>query len=147
MNCVASQHTLRHFSRQYALQAIYQWQLVGTVMPEVERQFINDYINKKLNLAYFKEIIHGVVEQQTLSEAVLVPLLERELTAVDPIEMAILRIAYYELSCRLDIPYRVVINEGVQLAKKFGSLESYKFINAILDKLSHLVRSAEITKV
>jgi N utilization substance protein B len=129
------------------LQAIYQWQLVGTVMPEVERQFINDYINKKLNLAYFKEIIHGVVEQQTLSEAVLVPLLERELTAVDPIEMAILRIAYYELSCRLDIPYRVVINEGVQLAKKFGSLESYKFINAILDKLSHLVRSAEITKV
>lgn len=135
---------LRHNARQYALQAIYQWQLTATPIREIEAQFIKYHVTKKVDLDYFKEIVIGVVDTQHEVDTFLVPFLDRRLDEVDPIELAVLRIATYELAKRLDVPYRVIINEGLELVKKFGSIESYKFINSVLDRVARQLRAHEI---
>lgn len=144
MNSAHQYKSLRCLARQTAVQAIYQWQLVGTPMLEIEQEFIAFYIKKKINLPYFREIIHGVVAQKNRIEELITPFLQRKITDIDSIELAILRIASYEMIARSDIPYRVIINEGLQLAKKFGSFDSYKFINSILDKVARITRAQEL---
>src|SRR5690242_5608135 len=134
MNSASKYKIPRHNARQYALQAIYQWQLSGTPIQEIEVEFVRFHFTKKVDLDYFKEVIHGVVSLQHDLDKEIEPFSERSITEVDPIELAILRIATYELTKRLDVPYRVIINEGLELAKKFGSLEGFKFINSVLDR-------------
>lgn len=134
----------RHNARRYALQAMYQWQLAGTSVTEIEAEFLRYHIDKKLDTEYFKELIHGVPKHQHEIDAEMQAFLGRSLSEIDPIELAVLRLAIYELMKRPDVPYRVVINEALELTKKFGSSEGYKFVNGILDKVAKKNRSAEI---
>src|SRR3990167_146243 len=130
----------RHQARRYAVQALYQWQLANPTLNELENEFLRHHINKKLDMTYFKELIHGVPEHQSEIDEAMQPFLGRPLSEIDPIELAVLRLAIYELLKRPDIPYRVVINESLQLTKKFGSIEGYKFVNGVLDKVARVVR-------
>jgi N utilization substance protein B len=136
----------RHNARHHALQAMYQWQLSHTPISDIEAQFIAHHItNKKIDLDYFKELIRAVPAQQEELDQEMIPFLSRPIDELDPIELAILRLSIYELSKRIDIPYRVVINEALELTKKFGSVEGYKFVNGILDQVARKLRTHEIT--
>ncbi len=134
----------RRHAREYALQAMYQWQISSTPLADLELQFLTQEIRKKTDLEYFKELMHAIPTQTDEIDNVMKPFLSRPLNELDPIELAILRIAIYELTQRLDIPYRVAINEALELTKKFGSIEGYKFVNGVLDQIAKQVRSVEI---
>lgn len=136
--------TARRNARRYALQAMYQWHIAETEIPVIEAEFIASQIDKPTDLDYFKELIHGIPAKQESIDAAISPYLGRPLPEIDPIEVMVLRIATYELLYRLDVPYRVVINEALELAKKFGSVEGYKFVNGVLDRVARKERATEI---
>jgi len=134
----------RHNARHYAVQALYQWQVNKTPAIELEAEFISHHIDKKVDLDYFKELIHGVQEQQQELDQAMQPYLGRLLQEIDPVELAVLRLATYELIKRPDVPYRVIINEALELTKTFGSIEGYKFVNGVLDRVAKKTRTDEI---
>src|SRR5436190_1253005 len=136
----------RRNARRYALQAMYQWQIAGASIAEIEAEFLQYQIDRKLDLAYFKELIRGVPEHMTEIDDEIRPFLGRSFTDIDPVELAVLRIATYELMKRFDVPYRVVINEALELTKKFGSIEGYKFVNGLLDRIAKKIRVIEINE-
>lgn len=135
--------TARRLAREYALQAIYQWQLSATPVREIEADFLTNQIRKKTDRIYFSEILKTVVQQHQIFDAEMIPFLDRKITELDPIELAILRISICELMHRLDVPWRVIINEALDLTKKFGSVEGFKFVNGVLDKLARKLRPEE----
>ncbi|MDR3476924.1 MAG: transcription antitermination factor NusB [Gammaproteobacteria bacterium] len=136
--------TARRNARHYALQAMYQWQISGASSRDIEAQFIAHQIVKTVDLDYFKELIHSIPEQQVALDKNIIPFLRRPIDELDPIELAILRLATYELDSRLDIPYRVIINEALELTKRFGSVEGYKFVNGVLDQIARRIRIDEV---
>lgn len=136
--------TARRNARHYALQAMYQWQLSGAPINEIENEFLLHQIKKKTDLEFFKELIHSVPKQFDELDEHMSPFLNRSIEELDPIELAILRLGIYELKNRLDIPYRVVINESLEMTKKFGSIEGFKFVNGILDQVARKLRSHEV---
>lgn len=136
--------TERRHAREYALQALYQWQLSGATSSEIETEFLINHITEKTDLDYFKELIHTIPSEYSELDSNMVPFLKRPIKELDPVELAILRLGTYELSKRLDIPYRVVINEALELAKKFGSIEGFKFVNGVLDQVARKCRAVEI---
>lgn len=136
--------TARRNARQYALQAMYQWQMSGSTPVEIELDFIARQIKHKTDIDYFKELIQTIPKIHEELDNNMAPYLNRPLLELDPIELAILRIGMYELSKRLDVPYRVAINEALELAKKFGSIEGYKFVNGVLDRAARDLRIDEI---
>lgn len=139
-----SRSQLRSASRRLALQAIYQWQMNQSAVSEIETQFALDQDMSACDKVYFRELLQGVTARAKKLDALFEELLDRSMSELDPIELATLRIGAFELSERLDVPYRVAINEGVELAKGFGATESHKYINGILDKLAQRVRREEI---
>jgi N utilization substance protein B len=136
--------TARRHARQYALQAMYQWQLSHAPIKEIELDFLVHHIKQKTDLVYFKELIHNIPAEQIELDNQFIPFLSRPIAELDPVELAILRLGTYELSKRLDIPYRVAINEALELTKRFGSIEGYKFVNGVLDQLARKLRIEEI---
>lgn len=137
--------TARRLARQYALQALYQWQLSQALPSDIEAQFLtHQQMNKKTDFVYFKELIHAIPEQYQELDNLMTSFLNRPVDELDPVELAILRISLYELAKRLDIPYRVIINEALELTKKYGSVEGYKFVNGVLDQVARQVRTQEI---
>ncbi|GIZ11674.1 transcription antitermination factor NusB [Pseudomonas sp. NCCP-436] len=134
----------RREARTLAMQALYSWHIAGQSLNEIEAQFRVDNDFSKVDGAYFHEILHGVPRQKGELDGAFAPLLDRPLEEVDPVELAILRLATYELSNRVDVPYKVVINEAIELAKVFGATDGHKFVNGILDKLAPSLRSAEV---
>ncbi len=130
----------RRKARRLALQAIYQWQLSGHTTSEIEAQFLEDQVSDKVDIPYFLELLRGVPLVFAELDAQMHPFLDRPLDNLNPIELAILRIAIYEFLHRLDIPYRVVIDEALRLAKAFGAQEGYKYVNAILDQVAKVSR-------
>lgn len=134
----------RHNARSYAVQAMYQWQIASAPLNDIEATFVANHIDKKTDLEYFKLLIHGVPEHQEALDAAMKPYLGRLLDEIDPVELAVLRLATFELVHRIDIPYRVVINEALELTKKFGSVEGFKFVNGVLDRVARKVRATEI---
>lgn len=139
-----SRSQLRSASRSFALQAIYQWQMNHSSVNEIEAQFAVDHDMSSCDKTYFRELIYGVSSKSKALDALFEPFLDRSLSELDAIELATLRIGSFELSERLDVPYKVAINEGVELAKSFGASESHKYVNGILDKLAQRVRREEI---
>jgi len=127
-----------------ALQALYQWQMAGASISQIEAEFMVDNDMNLVDGAYFRELLHGIPARLTEFDKLIEPLLDRPLKDVDTIELALIRMGAYELKERLDVPYRVVINEEVELAKKFGGTDGHKFVNGILDKLAARLRMAEI---
>ena len=132
----------RRKARQLILQALYQWLLTGAEHYEISKQF-HEQNSGKIDWEYFDEIFPGVIKTVDALDEHLHPLLDREPEALDPIEKALLYLGTYELANRIDVPYRVVINECVELAKMFGATESHKYINGVLDKLAPGLRAAE----
>lgn len=144
-------------ARQLSLQALYQWQVSGNSMAQVElnlRSSLPDEnlaanedpakLLRKADIDYFLRIIQGINQHTSELDAAFSQFLDRPVVELDPIELAILRLASYELSYCLETPYRVVINEAVELAKIYGATASHKYINGVLDKLAEEVRQVEI---
>lgn len=134
----------RHHARCYVIQAMYQWQLTGAALIDIEMEFLRYHIDKKMDHEYFKELLHEIPKNVDVIDAAMKPYLGRMLEEIDPIELAVLRVATYELIKRPDVPYRVVINEALELNKKFGSIEGHKFVNGVLDKVARKQRATEI---
>lgn len=134
----------RHNARRYAVQAIYQWQVADTALTDLEFEFLRHHIDKKTDVDYFKELINGVSKSRPQLDAEIEPFLNRSLKDIDPVELAVLRIATYEVLNRPDVPYRVLINEALELTKQFGSVDGYKFVNGILDRIARKHRATEI---
>ncbi len=134
----------RRWARRCALQALYQWQLSANDLKYIETQFLTEEYIAKMDVPYFKELLHFIPQNIEMIDANFIPYLDRSLDELNPVELAILRISSYELLKRLEIPYRVVINEGVELGKNFGAEESHKYINGVLDKVAHQLRVSEI---
>jgi len=134
----------RHKARRRAVQAIYQWQMTDQDIADIGEQFLVEQDMAKVELAYFQELLREVPRHLHELDAHVAPFLDRSMAEVDPVERAILRIGAYELALRPDVPYRVVINEAVELAKIFGAEQSHKYINGVLDKVAHKVRAAEV---
>ncbi|MEM1188950.1 MAG: transcription antitermination factor NusB [Pseudomonadota bacterium] len=133
----------RRKARHYALQALYQWHMAGARPTDIEAEFRTDYDFGVVDLEYFQSILHGVTRRAEELDGAFEPLLDRKLGELDPIELSLLRLGAFELIERIDVPYRVVINESVALAKKFGASESFRYINGVLDRLAGELRSAE----
>ncbi len=134
----------RRRARALAMQGLYQRHFSKAPIYEIEAEFIVDNDMSKVDQLYFRDVLRGVHREQDDLDKLLEPYLDRPIQEVDPIELAILRIGAYELKCRLAVPFKVVINDGIELAKRFGGTEGHKFVNSILDKLSSRLRLAEI---
>lgn len=126
----------RRKARRKLVQALYQWQVADTAIADIELQFQEEKPMAGEQKAYFSELLHDIPSQASTLDDDYKGLLDRNIEELDPVERAILRLSTYELKNRLDIPYRVVINEGVELAKQYGAEASHKFINGVLDKLA-----------
>lgn len=126
----------RRRARQCVVQALYQWQYAETNLVDIEIQFMTEHDMEGVDTAYFSELLHAIPMQVTTLDKLFQPYLDRPLEEISPIEIAILRLGAYELSKRTEIPYKVVLNEAVELAKVFGADESHKFINGVLDPLA-----------
>ncbi|WP_264758450.1 transcription antitermination factor NusB [Aestuariirhabdus haliotis] len=134
----------RRKARQLSLQALYQWHMAQANVSDIDAQFRTDNDFSKIDGEYFSELLGEIPKQLDELDGAVEPLLDRSLDELDPIERTILRIGAYELLRRHDVPYRVVINEGIELAKRFGAAESHKYVNGILDKMAAAVRSPEV---
>ena len=134
----------RRKARRMALQALYQWQVAETPVHELLAQFAVDQDMSKIDREYFSEVVRGVATNKSDLDAALETCIDREIAKMTPIELAILRMGAFELAHRIDVPYRVVINEGVELAKAFGAADGHKYVNGVLDKLSKQLRATEI---
>ncbi|HBX99271.1 MAG TPA: transcription antitermination factor NusB [Gammaproteobacteria bacterium] len=135
----------RRKARRLVLQALYQWLMSGSDPLVISKQYREETLGK-VDWNYFEEVFSEIPgATQKLNES-LEPLLDRELAALDPIEKALLYLGTFELANRIDVPYRVVINECVELAKVFGATDSHKYINGVLDKLASELRPAELLR-
>lgn len=134
----------RSLARRRAMQAIYQWQMASNDLKDIETQYLTEQDMSKVDVDYFIELMHKVPMSIDELDAVAEKYTETKMEVVDPIERAIIRLSIYELKSRLDVPYKVVINEAVILAKAFGGDNSHTFVNGIVDKAAHELRQAEI---
>jgi N utilization substance protein B len=131
-------------ARELLVQALYQKQLAGHSSSELLEQFHLQAAYKRVDQEFFDEALPQICRTQDELESAIDDLIDRPLEQLDPVERAVLLIGVYELQSRLDVPYRVVINEGVNLAKRFGALDGHKYINACLDTAAQSLRSVEV---
>ena len=128
------------------MQAHYQLLFAGTDPINLERQFHKKQDLSGVDMAYFLTLLHQVPAQFAALDALIAPHADRAVASIDPIERSILRIACYELKERLDVPYKVVINEAVELAKLFGADQGHRYVNGVVDKLAPQLRSTEYAR-
>lgn len=133
----------RSLSRRLALQALYQWQMTGYSFAELRNQFTSDQGYPEVDPDYFQVLLQGVIDGAPELDAMLGAWIDRPLSQLDPVEHAVLLIGLEELRAHPEVPFRVVLNEGVELAKKFGATEGHKFINAVLDRAARQLRADE----
>ncbi|AKZ66127.1 transcription antitermination factor NusB [Candidatus Palibaumannia cicadellinicola] len=132
--------TNRRRTRECAVQALYSWQLSHNDILDIEVQFLAEQNTQGIDLAYFHELYYGTAIKAKVLDQLMAPYLLRPLDQLGHIERAVLRIALYELSNSKDVPYRVAINEAIELAKTFGAEDSYKFINGVLENTAPKIR-------
>ncbi|MBU6953957.1 MULTISPECIES: transcription antitermination factor NusB [unclassified Hahella] len=134
----------RRAARKLALQALYQWRVAGASISQIEAEFAVDNDLQQVDRDLFKAVLYGVPSSVSELDALLQPFVDRKLTDVDPVELSLIRMGAFELRSRIEVPYRVVINEAVELAKQFGGTDGHKFVNSVLDKLAPQLRQAEV---
>ena len=134
----------RRRSREFALQALYQWQLAGQSLADIEKQYAGTEGFDKADRKLFSLLVSGVITHQESLQEKLAPHLDRAWNEVSPVERAVMLIAAHELTAMADTPYRVIINEAIELAKSFGGTDGHKYVNGVLDKLAAQVRADEI---
>lgn len=130
-------------ARRFAVQGLYEWQMTTNPVHEIEARTRAENAMHKVDIGYYHQLLAGIVHHAEDLDALLVTVLDRDLTALDGVELAILRVGVFELRDRLEVPYRVVIDEAIELAKHFGATDSHKYVNGVLDKLAKTLRSAE----
>ncbi|MEP1445389.1 MAG: transcription antitermination factor NusB [Paraglaciecola sp.] len=135
----------RHLARELAVQAVYSWQMSNNQVEQIELSIVTNNNMQKVDTEYFLELLRNVVKDCAELDRKIKPYLGRLPEELDPIEKAILRISTYELVGRIDVPYKVVINEAIELAKSFGAEESHKFVNGVLDKAIKTLRKDELS--
>ena len=126
------------------LQALYAWQFTRAEAGELERQFAED--NALADSGFFTACLHGVLDSTDELDALFAPYLDRDVTALDHVERAVLRAGTFELNARPDVPVRVAINEWVELAKQFGAEQSFRYVNGVLDRVAHDLRAVELAQ-
>ncbi|MES9993596.1 MAG: transcription antitermination factor NusB [Candidatus Thiodiazotropha sp.] len=134
----------RSQARKHAVQAIYQWQMAGQDVADIINQFLEEQDLSSFEVPYFQDLTKGVPGHLGELDELLKPNLDRAIESVDPVERAILRLGAYELSHKKEVPYRVVINEAVELAKVFGAEQGHRFVNGVLDQVAKKVRTVEV---
>ncbi len=137
--------TPKQRSRARVVQAIYQWLLSGEDIEKIEQQFLNQK-EGKISKAFFSNLLLNIPKNIAMLEDIILPSLERSVDELGPTEKAILYLGVYELKFQLEVPYRVVINEAVELAKLYGAEGSFKLVNSSLDKIAPELRSLEFAK-
>lgn len=127
----------RRQSRAYAMQAIFQWHFSDESIDVLLQEFIADHLReeKNIDLPYFRELVFGTLKQCDEIDATMTPFLDRDITALNPVELAVLRLAVFELKYRPEVPPAVVMNEAIEIAKGYGSADGYKFVNAVLNAM------------
>jgi len=134
----------RSRARHLAVQALYQWQMTGQDVGDVVGQFLASQDGAKFEVDYFRDLLRGIAIDLNALDAWLQPHVDRPIAQIDPVERAILRLGTYELAHHPEVPYRVVINEAVELAKVFGAEEGHKYVNGVLDKVARTLRAPEV---
>lgn len=130
----------RRKARELAVQAVYSWQISQNSVNDIEVNFITDNSKRRFDIEYFQQLLRGVTSSVSEIDLAISPHVDRPLDDIDHVEKAILRVAVFELSDCQDVPYRVVINEAIELAKSFAADDSHKFVNGVLDKAVKLIR-------
>ncbi|MFC3908715.1 transcription antitermination factor NusB [Legionella dresdenensis] len=131
-------------ARKLALQALYQWLMTNHELYEIETQFRVANDMAKVDADYFCRILYGVPANLNQIEEAISPFLDRQLTSVNPVELSILRLGAFELFFCPEIPYKVVLDEAITLAKDFGAQEGYRYVNGVLNSVAKQTRSVEI---
>jgi N utilization substance protein B len=133
----------RRKAREFLVQALYQWKMSDAPSADIIAEFLVEHPAKKFDVQYFQEVLCGVINHRKDLDDHIALHTNRAINELDPIELSILRLATFELIFKLEIPYRVVINEAVDQAKRFGATDGYKFVNGVVDKLAQQIRSIE----
>lgn len=136
--------TPRHRAREFALQGLYQWLLNNEEPGAIDAHIREAHGFDKADAGHFDALLHGAIRDVEVLRAGLSPLIDRPITELSPIEHAVLLLGAYELANHVEIPYKVVINEAVELTKSFGGIDGHKYVNGVLDKLAAQVRSPEV---
>lgn len=135
----------RHRARELALQGIYQWRITGNDGAMIEKQMRAEKNLGRYDKELFSGLLSGALKRHAELEALLVPHLDRPLDELSPVEFAVLLLGAFELAQQMEVPYKVVINEAVELAKTFGGSDGHKFVNGVLDKLAPQLRATEMS--
>ncbi|HCI14543.1 MAG: N utilization substance protein B [Gallionellales bacterium GWA2_60_142] len=133
----------RHRARELALQGIYQWRVTGGDASDIEKHTLGEKNLGRYDKPMFSRLLQGALAQHEAVEALLVPHLDRPMSELSPVEFSVLLLGAFELSQCIEVPYKVVINEAVELAKTFGGTDGHKYVNGVLDKLAPQVRAVE----
>jgi N utilization substance protein B len=136
--------TPRHRAREFALQGLYQWLLNSEDAGAIDAHIREAHGFEKADAEHFDKLLHGSIRDAANLRAGLGPLIDRPIDQLSPIEHAALLIGAYELNNHIEIPYKVVINEAVELTKSFGGIDGHKYVNGVLDKFAAKVRSVEV---
>ena len=131
-------------ARRLAMQGLYEWQVSENKPSEIETQYLIEKETKRVDIEYFRELISKVPLHCEEIDTHISPLISRPLAEVDPVELAVLRLGTYELLYHPEVPYRVVINESVELVKMFGADQGHRFVNGIMDRLAASLRTIEV---
>jgi len=135
----------RHRARELALQGVYQWRVTAGDETQIEKQIQGEKNLGRYDKELFSKLLRGALSQHADIEVLLAPHLDRPLAELSPVEFAVLLLGAFELSQHLEVPYKVVINEAVELAKTFGGTDGHKYVNGVLDKLAPQVRAVEFS--
>lgn len=134
----------RRKAREFAIQGLYQWKLAAGDANAILKQLREEKEYPKIDEEHLAAVLHGVIAQEPELNELIAPFLDRPANDLSPVEHAILLLAAFEMQRHLEIPYRVVINEAVELAKTYGGTDGHKFVNGVLDKLAAKVRAVEV---
>ncbi len=143
-NNKAPAKSARRRARELAVQGIYQWRLTGEDASQIEKHIREEKELGRYDVEFFRKLLRGALAHQEELQAAIAPHLDRPVAELSPVELSVLLLAAYELAQHPETPYRVIINEAVDLAKTFGGTDGHKFVNGVLDKLAAQVRSAEV---
>ncbi|WP_281556625.1 transcription antitermination factor NusB [Thalassomonas sp. RHCl1] len=133
----------RRKARELAIQAVYSWQISQNDVADIEASFLTENKARRFDIDYFQQLLRGVTANVSTLDEAISPHVDRPLDDIDQVEKSILRTAIYELKDSTDVPYKVVINEAIELAKSFAADDSHKFVNGVLDKAVKLIRPQE----
>ena len=140
----AANKSPRHRARELALQGVYQWRVTAGEEAQIEKQILAEKNLGRYDKELFSKLLRGTLSRHAGLEALLAPCLDRPLAELSPVEFSVLLLGAFELSQHLEVPYKVVINEAVELAKTFGGTDGHKYVNGVLDKLAPQVRAVEV---